>query len=124
MAERRFVKCMKCGCRIDKREYGWEYNEKSRRYTCDACVSNKHYGTGRKQRGNNRPKKTFSAKGYKICGIIMKVLGIIIVLMSLLLMIALLPVGIAFAIMGVLYFVLGVRWTKKAKTMSASLAKE
>lgn len=57
----------------------------------------------------------YSAKTYKVSGIILKVLSVILILLSLILLIALPVAGILFALFGVVLFLLGRTYTKKAK---------
>ena len=124
MAERRYVKCVKCGDTIDKRDdFGWVKNESSSRYTCAACSRGYINGsqTSSKRKNYAYPtgnRNTPSAKTYKLAGTIAKIAGIVILVLSLLLLLAVPPVGIFFAILGVVFFLWGNGYIKKAKAMS------
>lgn len=124
MAERRKVKCAKCGDMIDKRyDFGWVKNESTGRYTCASCsrgFTNGSRTTSVRRNSNYKTNisRTPSVKTYKVAGTISKVVGIVILALSLLLLLAVPPVGIFFAIIGVLFFVFGNAYLKKAKAMS------
>lgn len=117
MAERRYVKCVKCGSEIDKKyDLGWVKNESSGRYTCASCSRSQTNGsqtcyTKYKHSSRNTP----SAKTYKVTGAITKIAGIVILVLSLLLLLVIPPVGIFFAILGILFFLWGKAISKKAK---------
>ena len=125
MAERRYVKCVKCSDTIDKRDdFGWVKNESSGRYTCAAC-SRGYINGGRTS--TQRKKSSYkagsvntmpSAKTYKVSGTIAKYVGIFVLVMSVLLLFALPPIGIFFAVLGVLFVFSGNSYLKKAKAMS------
>ena len=122
MAERRYVKCVKCGDTIDKRDdYGWIKNDRSGRYTCAACTRGYISGSRTSSPKTNQSYKTSnlpSLTTYKVVGTISKIAGIVIFVLSLLLLLAVPPVGIFFAILGVLFFFFGNAYIKKSKAMT------
>ena len=66
----------------------------------------------------------YSAKTYKISGVILKILSVILILLSLLLLIAVPVAGILFALFGIALFLIGRGYTKKAKADIASDAND
>lgn len=126
MAGRQTVTCVKCGGSIDKDEYGWVYNEKSRRYTCFWCVNKAKRTTFRRTSSQKAYKvgKQYHApseKTYEVVGTLSKIAGIFILVLSLLLMLAVPPVGIFFAVLGIAFFFFGKSYVKKANAMNTEV---